>query len=243
MIPARDVLDPLVAWIAQHPETAAPVVALVASYLLYGVLGRRYLGADDDYWEQIRRRVLPVLDAIGSAGGLYAEDRSHQRELAAIFPADSEKVEPQLERMGFHRNPLAAYKQAPGGQQSVGSWARRNGAPWVRGLGEVAERRLNGLPIGGWPLTTLARFVAALGDVLSTHQVHVTLYEVEEQTEGGDPRTVTRAYVHHEFNALNPATALLHYRGVGISAAKGVEKFQMALDHHDVTYAEPDDAA
>lgn len=234
--------------IASNKELAAPAAALLVAWLLYGVLGKRMLGADDDFWPRIRRWLLPRLDSLADrTSGLYAEGRSHPREYAGFFSVrrshlDDEDdpidpVERDLETAGYTRNPLAAYKTSPNGIQSSGSWARRYG--YIRGTGDILRYfsvNATRLPVDPRFLAgMLGRFLQGLGDILALRQVHVTLY-VEE---AGDDVVRVHAYVHDEPNSLNPLVALNHYHAVSQKAKKGVQSFQDDLSGTGIPFTEP----
>lgn len=207
-------LDPIMQFAAANPRLSAGVVALVASWVLYGVLGKRYLGADDDFWPRIRNTVLPILDQIGHRYGFYAEGESTSAEFAGIVDMGEEQFEQAMVKAGYYRNPLAAVKDSPQGWDSDGSWAKRTGK--IRGIGD----RLRNYGISHIPFleTYLARFIQAAGDILAIYQIHLTIYTRQRQ----DGTQQVFVYAHHEFNSLNPITAWLHYTGVGLSAEKGV---------------------
>jgi hypothetical protein len=149
-------------------EVAAPLVAL-AGILLYLRLGRRRYGADADFWEVIRRTLLPQLNRLARRNGWgYAAYELSEAEFVGNVPASPEVFEKSIEGHGLLRMPLAAFKYAPDGRPEVGSWA--------------------------WRSSLLARL-----------QLHIIIFEAEDGT--------TDVYGHIEFNAYNPATALLHYTG------------------------------
>lgn len=203
--------------IASNLEVAAPVAALLVAWLLYGVLGKRFLGADDDFWPRIRTFILPRLDALGRKSGLYAEGHVGPSERVGIVPLDLDAFEQNLETIGYHRNPLAALKRSPQGWQSDGSWARRYG--YVRGVGDFLQSfQSSRVPIDPrWLAGMLGRFLQGLGDILAMRQVHLTLF-VEDSDDG----PVVHVYAHEEANSLNPLTALAHYKAHGFHQAKGV---------------------
>jgi hypothetical protein len=207
--------------IASNLNIAAPVAAFLVAWLVYGILGKRFLGANDDFWPRIRRWLLPKIDALGQASGLYATGQMGTHERVGIVPKDIDVVEQYLETMGYHRNPLAAYKTSPQGWKSNGSWARRYG--YIRGTGDVLRamgRNSRRLPVDPrWLMGTLGRFLQGLGDVLALRQVHVTLF-VQDRDDG----QVVHVYGHDEPNSLNPLTALAHYQATTWNAAKGVRK-------------------
>jgi len=211
-------------WIADNLQITAPIAALLVSWALYGVLGQQYLGADDDYWPALRRRLLPLLDAIGATSGLYAETQQSPSEFAGVVDdLGEEQLERELEAAGFHRNPLAALKTSPQGWESDGSWARRYGR--IRWLGD-ALRDVQ-LPIAGPVARMFGRFIQASGEIFAKRQTHVTIYTREDGIW---------LYAHAEPNSLNPLTAWQHYLGRGISHSEGVDRVRRALDNRGVQY-------
>lgn len=235
--------------VASNIELAAPVAALLVAWLLYGILGKRFLGADDDFWPRIRRAVIPRLDALADATpGLYAEASSQPDEYAghhvqhlSALDAGQDAIDPferDLEMAGYRRNPLAAYKTSPNGLKSAGSWARRYG--YVRGTGDAIRALSNYTPRGASFLVgALGRFVQGLGDILALRQVHATVY-VED---AGDDRVRIHAYVHDEPNSLNPLTAARHYHPNGaLKPRRGIQKFQDDLTAIGVQFVTPDTA-
>ena len=223
-------VEPITDLIANNLEIAAPLAALFVSWILYGILGKRFLGADDDYWPAIRNRLLPLLDRLGATSGLYAKHQQSKAEFVGIVAMDEEAFEVELEDAGFYRNPLAAVKRSPSGWKSDGSWARRYGR--IRGLGEFL--RSIDVPVAGLIGRMLGRFLAATGDILARRQLHVTIY-----TEQRDGSTRLHLYAHDEPNSLNPLTAWRHYVGKAWSAKKGVRKMRDVLENQEIAYTRP----
>lgn len=115
-------------------DVAAPIIAIVAGYALYFKLGRSNLGADDDWWEGIRRGVLPQLNRFARRRGFgYAAYHLSPAEYAGRLELPAERVERLLEDTGFERMPLAAFKYAPDDRPEVGSWAFREEGPLIAG--------------------------------------------------------------------------------------------------------------
>lgn len=111
-------------------DIAAPIVAVVAAYLVYYVIGRSSLGADADWWETVRRTTLPQLNRLAARNGLgYAAYTLSWDEYVGRLEIPPERVEVLLEEAGFERMPLAAFKYDPVGRPEVGSWAYRDGHP------------------------------------------------------------------------------------------------------------------
>jgi hypothetical protein len=218
--------------LANNLQIAAPVVALAVSWVLYGVLGKRFLGADDDYWPWLRSIILPIVHRLGMTSGLYATYQQHESEFVGIVAMGEEAFEEELEAAGYYRNPLAALKRSPHGWKSDGSWARRYGR--IRWLGEVL--RSIDVPIAGRIGTILGRFLQAAGDVGARRQVHVTIYT---QTQADTGETRIWLYAHDEPNSLNPLTAWKHYVGIGQSHEQGIRKVREMLDRRGIDYPLP----
>jgi len=213
-------------WIADNLQITAPLAALFVSWLLYGVLGKRVLGADDDYWPMIRRRLLPLLDKVGATSGLYAAHQQSPSEFVGVVEEiDEGQLERELEAAGFHRNPLASLKTSPQGWESDGSWARRHGR--IRWLGD-ALREVS-LPIAGPVARMLGRFFQSSGEVFAKRQTHVTLYARENGVW---------LYAHSEANSLNPLTSWKHYLGRGQSHTEGKRRVRTVLTERNIPYTQ-----
>jgi hypothetical protein len=222
-------LDTIGTWIASNQSLAAPLVALLVAWVLYGVLGKRVLGADDDFWPAIRRRLLPRLDALARRYGLYAETEALEREYVGYISATSvDDVERALEDMGYRRNPLASYKTNARGWHSDGSWAKREAA--LRPLGDRIRGTAGQAPfmLRGGPLSdALGRFFQSLGEILASRQDHVTLFA--QRPPGSDGVTV-HVYAHREANSLNPVMAYKHYQGSSVDVQAGVHAVRSDLE-------------
>lgn len=85
------------------------------------------MGHKHDWWEPIRRNLIPVLHAFLAPFGLYASLSTHEHEYVATVMSDEERFEECLHEAGFIRNPLAALKQLASRPTSVeeGSWVWR----------------------------------------------------------------------------------------------------------------------
>lgn len=221
------IVDTTTRLIANNLQIAAPLVALTVSWVLYGVLGKQYLGADDDYWPMLRNRVLPVLDRIGATSGLYAKGRVSEAEFVGVVKMTEDEFERELEAAGFYRNPLSAVKRSPNGWHSDGSWARRYGR--IRWLGDVL--RAVQLPIVGLFGTMLGRFLQSAGDIFARRQTDVTLFT---QTRDGEPWIWV--FAHDEPNSLNPFTAWRHYLAKSWNAERGVNEVRGVLEERDVAF-------
>lgn len=233
-----DAIDAAVRWIATNEQTAAAGVALLGAVMLYGVLGDRFLGADDDFWTPFRRHVWPRLHSLGAKRGLYAEGTSTWAELAGTaYVDDLDTFERHLERMGYARNPLAAYKRAPVGWTSDGSWAKRYGygTPLSKRLVAFAPRWY--APGAGYLTTVLGRLLGGLDDVLARRQRHLTLY-ARPTADQVDADVAIHVFAHDEPNSLNPLTAWRHYRPGGAwDADAGVSGFLDDVDMMDGPFA------
>lgn len=218
-------------WIAANQGLAAPFVALLFAWLLYGILGKRVLGADDDFWPAIRRRILPLVDGVARRYGLYAETQSHDQEYVGYVTAASlDEVERVLDDLEYRRNPLASYKTNPRGWHSDGSWAKRSGV-LKRLAGRVGQQAADSprLLRGGAIRDAISRFLLGVGDVAARKQDHVTLYA--QSPPGGDGVAV-HVYAHREPNSLNPVMAYKHYRGSGVDVQAGVQAVRSDLESY-----------
>ena len=214
--------------IANNLQIAAPLAALFVSWILYGVLGKRVLGADDDYWPMLRNLVLPVLDKLGATSGLYAQGEVIQEEFVGVVHMPEDEFEQHLEDAGFYRNPLSAVKRSPNGWKSDGSWARRYGR--LRWLSD-ALRSID-VPIAGALGRMLGRFLQASGDILARRQTDVTMFT---QDRGDTP--FIWVFAHDEPNSLNPLTAWRHYLAKSWNAERGVDEVRDVLDEQGVQYS------
>jgi hypothetical protein len=218
--------------LAAHPHAAAATVSWAASALLYGVLGRRYLTADDDFWPRLRRVLLPVLDRLAQGTpGLYATATTLDSEIVGFAVVDDvDSFERTLEAAGFTRNPLASYKTLDG-LQSDGSWADRYGTVAAglltsgRLLRLVHERTSERMSSVTWVSEVLGRLSEASGEIFARRQLHCWFFAVEI----GD-HTVVLLAAHDEFNSLNPVTAFPHLSGVQMRRREGVTDLRERLD-------------
>lgn len=216
--------------IASNLNIAAPVFVFVAAWLLYGVLGKQFLGADDDFWPWIRGFVIPRLDRFVQGTPLWVTAEVDTSQYAGWFRRmDVDEAERDLEAMGYTRNPLASYQtfQSSDGTtwKEQGSWARRYGTgrelgSWVRYWAGHLRQRVGGR-VPGYILSAIGRFLQSVGDITARRQVHVRIF---------DRDGVIHVFVHDELNSLNPVTALGHYRNWTYSADKGVRKFRADVE-------------
>lgn len=201
------IIDTVVQFVMNEPTIAvaplAVVVAWLASWFLYVVLGKRYLGADDDYWEVIRQRLLPLVDAIGRRYGLYAKSHSLEAEYAGYVMTSESHLENRLEAAGYLRQPLSSLHVSPEGWVEDGSWARIYGP--VLPIVAILER----IPyLGVLP----AKFLRAADTIFALKQVNVVFYKKEDRIH---------IFAHTEYNPLNPVVAPFHYAGLGFRPAPG----------------------
>lgn len=189
-----DTVGPLV---KNNLPLATAMVAFFASWVLYGVLGKRFLGADDDYWETIRATVIPLMEGVAERYGLYVHTTTGLDEYAGYTTLNVETVEVKLKEAGYLRQPLASLHENPSGKLESGSWSRPYGPLYP------ISRLLKRLPVLG---TVPARFLRSVDTVLALKQTHVMLYE-----ERLDGQGIVEVYAHSEWNPLNPVTAYWHY--------------------------------
>lgn len=177
-------------------ELLATIGAALGAALYY-YAGRRYFGADDDWWSPLRHAVLPRL---GRLAARYVEDgyatvAQDSDEYAATVRLEVDALERHLERHGAVKNPWAAAKTSPDGDRSAASWAvRRVRLPVLRTVLALAGY----LPIAGDVVRTLEA-------VLALRQVHLTIYDNHDGT--------CEVYAHEEPNSINPLTGYAHYAG------------------------------
>lgn len=191
MIPA------LLDFVAANEATIAAAAAGVGATVLYGALGRRALGADDDWWNALRRTVLPWLDEQVADSGQYAAYELDEREFVGTIDMTVDVVEEELEAYGADRNPASALKYAPDGRPEAASWAFRD-------LPDYFDE--------------LPRELQVVVVAMTDDQLHVILFE--------RPDGRTDVAVHHEASALNPEQASEHYRGDGYAVHRGHEEFR-----------------
>ncbi|UIP00327.1 hypothetical protein Hbl1158_02860 [Halobaculum sp. CBA1158] len=110
----------------------ASLVSLVGLLLFVRALQsprtRRWLGPAADWWETLRRLVLPLLDRVARErlpGDHFAAYELRPREIVGVIDASPEETERLLWDAGFRRMPLAALKRLPDGRVEIGSWAWR----------------------------------------------------------------------------------------------------------------------
>lgn len=240
--------DFIARFVEQNIQTLAPVAALFGAWLSYGVLGRAFLGPDADAWPVARRYLVAALDSVAArTPGLYVRAEATQDEYAGYtivdlddLPDGDGPLDPWERKIAtlYDRNLLAAYKHNERGWQSDGSWARRYGR--MKNTGEFLKAihsntgRL--MTTVTWLPDALGRFISALGDVLALRQVHVTVF-LEDRGERGMARI--HQYPHDEPNALNPFTALAHYRGKTQDKQKGIRKYLEDTDRLNISIQRP----
>ena len=89
------------------------------------------MGHKHDYWEDLRRFIIPpfgkIVQAINEAIGteLYVHSHSRNHEFVGRVPMSEEDFEEYLHEWGFERNPLAALKyRLQHSDVEEGSWRK-----------------------------------------------------------------------------------------------------------------------
>lgn len=176
---------------------AAVVVAIAGAYLMVR-LGPKYYGPDADFWELVRRAILPQLNRLARRNGWgYAAYRLTDAEYLGDVGETPDEFEHRLASLGARRMPLAAFKYAPDGRPEAGSWAYRD---WLFATRQVHvitfERDDGGTDVFAHdeynaynPLVALLHYEGvgyiALGDVVDLADVLANgLGWVREQAEG-----------------------------------------------------------
>lgn len=83
-----------------------------------------------DYWEGWRAWLIPKLGSIVqlledfTGDEYYVEAETHNKQFVGRVPIGEEKFEKKLHDMGFHRNPLSAWKSLPNEEQEEGSFRK-----------------------------------------------------------------------------------------------------------------------
>lgn len=92
------------------------------------------IGAEHDFWERLRRWILPKIGVIFqfledvTGKPFYATSKTHNRQFVGRVSMNEERFEKELEAMGFVRNPLASLKRLASTREvEEGSWRRVNG--------------------------------------------------------------------------------------------------------------------
>lgn len=108
-------------------RVAAPLVAVAFAWLFYTRLRRPARGPTADWWEVLRRTLLPPVDRLLKHHELgYAAYTLPQKEYVGTLALEPEEAEGVLWAHGFVRNPLAAMKRHPiNGEYEAGSWVYR----------------------------------------------------------------------------------------------------------------------
>lgn len=206
----------VVAWAFEHPKLAAPVLVFLASYILYGVIGKKRLGADDDYWEVIRARLLNIVHKIAVARGGYAKTESLRAEYAGTIEMDPDEYERKLQEAGYLRQVVSSLHYDSEGRKEAGSWSRMYGPlyPIEYTFAWLTEGKLR-IPFFA---EYTRRFLRSLNTVLALRQYHEVHYVNK------NPRSPVRiySYCHSEYNPLNPFVCWLHYSGIGARPAPEV---------------------
>jgi hypothetical protein len=225
MFELQPVLDAIVSLADEYTALAAIVTSTIAAWVLYGLLGTRYLDADDDFIERLRATLIPFLQRYAlRSESLYVETRCRPREYVGYTTRTTDDVERTLQDSGFLRQPLASLHVDPDGREEVGSWSRPR-----RPLLPV-EALARPLPaVGG----ILGRFVKSLDVILALRQTHVMLFV--ETVENGADRV--HLFAHAEPNPVNPLVAYRHYRGRGFRPAPVMARRTLTAAGLDITPA------
>jgi len=106
---------------------------VLATIVAFVIWSRSLYGADDAWWQEVRRRWWPVLhNPLKSFGG-FALSGVGGRAYVGVVKMSEDDLEATLERIGFVRNPWAALKTRLDGQDvSEGSWVYRKSDVWYR---------------------------------------------------------------------------------------------------------------
>lgn len=74
------------------------------------------MGHNHDYWEGWRGWLIPKLGAVAqliedvTGGHYYVRGETHNNQFVGRIPMSEEEFEKELHDLGFHRNPLSAWK-------------------------------------------------------------------------------------------------------------------------------------
>lgn len=216
MFERQPLLDSVVSFVADNTRVSAIAVSTTVAWVVYGLLGKRYLGADDDFVEAIRAALIPVLQGyVSDRPSLFVESPSTPREYAGYTRHSTDEVERRLVEAGFLRQPLASLHVDPDGREEVGSWSRPRGP--LLPVEAIARR----LPATGG---VLGRFVKSLDVILARRQTHVVLF-VESRDDAPD---LVHLFAHDEPNPVNPLTAYAHYRARGFRPAPDMARRELA---------------
>lgn len=149
----------------------APLVGLGLALLIVVTVDRQHLGADDDWWQPLRRALWPILHVPLTWIGGYALGLVTDEQYVATLDLEEEHAERVLAELGAYRNPVAALKRYREDQVSRGSWVFRS-----------TNSRVSVGPVG-FPVP----------DFFAKYQTHVTLFEAQS----GDG---TDVFAHRELN-------------------------------------------
>lgn len=105
---------------------ALAAVALVAAYVIFGVLPKRWLGPDVSILNPLRRAILPALDRVFSEAGGYAETTVRDAEYVGTYDGTLADLEQALYDAGYRRYPLASLASTPDGRTELASWAKHD---------------------------------------------------------------------------------------------------------------------
>lgn len=206
------------------PYMAALIVAGTV-YLLYYATGGRYLNPEDDWWNDLRRSLVPRLDNIlrDIDEDLCAVNKAYQTEYVATVKADYMDMSMWFDDMGYNRSPLAGLK-----------YFLDDDAVEEYGYGD--ERLTKQIDrFGEYELSSWAKREAQhphIPDPLAKMQVHLFVFD--------NPDGTFDLYAHYEHSSMCPLpwVAIGHYRGKAVNHEEGVRRL---LD--DISNTPSDDVA
>lgn len=105
-------------------QAVAAVAALVAAYVMFALIPRKYFGLRASFWNPLRRALLPPLDAYLEQYGGHAEHVISEDEYVGTFNGELASLENALFEAGFRRYPLASLAHTKDGRTEIASWAR-----------------------------------------------------------------------------------------------------------------------
>lgn len=198
-------LQEAVNFVASNVEIFAVLVAVTSAFIVYGVLGRRFLGAEADFWETLRATTITYLSKFAKRSSLYVSTQTTMAEYAGETEMSEDSFERALQEAGFLRQPLASLHRNERNWSEDGSWAK------PRGFIIPFRRLADSIPICG---SIMRRLVTSLDSILAMRQTHVIFY-----TRRDSDRCIIYVYAHDEPNPMNPLTAASHYAGNGFKPA------------------------
>lgn len=162
--------------------------------------------SDTDFFERVRRTVLPplgtVVQFINELGGLrlYVRSNSNGNEFVGRVSMNEEPFERKLESIGFERNPLASLKQ-------------------LASTGELEEGSFRWVP----PAKSMFD---------ESKQLHVILYDGSHVTNAETGYTYIYAHWEYRWDVY----PLKHYRKNELDVQKGIGVMQNKLDTYGIEY-------